>query len=116
MPFYHQVIVESEHASDLPIPQTGEERAIASTQAIIVATRPEDDGDVMIEVHHGAVEECPGRQVYDGELSFSTPRLVVGSYLANQLLTVDVGRIGWIPVKIYVDPPDEPSRVLVVLP
>ena len=117
MPYYHQVAVQSEGATDIPTVETGEERLVASTEAIIIATRAERLGEVEIEVRRrDDLIEVPGTRVFDGELSFTTPRLQVGSAVANHLVTIDVGRIGWLPIQIYTDSPDEPHRVIVVVP
>lgn len=115
-PRYGQVVIEAEGASDLPVPETGEEPAVATTQAILVATRGDFDGDVLIEVRRGEVTDGSlGVQVFAGELSFSTPSLVFGSSLGGQLATVDIGRIGWVPVTIYAQPTDAPSRVVALV-
>lgn len=117
VPYYHQVAVQSEGASDIPSVETGEERLVASTEAVIIATRAERLGEVEIEVRRGDdVADVPGTRVFDGELSFTTPRLEVGSAVTSHLVAIDVGRTGWIPIQIYADPPDEPQRVIVVVP
>ena len=74
---------------------------VSTTESILVATRGDLDGDVSIEVRRGDAENL-GQLVFDGELSLSTPRLVFGSSLANQLGSIDVGKTGWIPIKVYV--------------
>lgn len=116
LPFGHQVAVQSEGASDIPFVHTGLERAVASTEAVLVATRVDRLGDVEIEVRRGAADDVVGTRIFDGELSFTTPRLQVGSAVAGHFVTIDVGRIGWLPIQIYTDPPDEPERVIVVVP
>lgn len=114
-PSYHQVVVQAEDASDLPVPETGTEQVVASTEAVIVATHDERHGKVLIEVHRGLPANPDGAKVFDGELSFTTPRLVVGSTLGCETATVDVSRIGWIPITIHADPPDGPNRITVSL-
>ncbi|MEJ3742962.1 hypothetical protein WEI85_06715 [Actinomycetes bacterium KLBMP 9797] len=114
-PFYHAVVVQSAGASDLPIPETGEEAAVATGESVLVATHGPDDGKVTMEVYRGTVPDVPSALVYDGELSFATPYLEIGSGVSGDLTTVDVGRIGWVPIKIYVDPPGDPGRVMVVI-
>jgi hypothetical protein len=66
-------------------------------------------------VYRGGAPDRPGVRIFDGELSFTSPQLVVGCYHADQLVTVDVGRVGRIPITIYVDPPAAPARVVVVV-
>jgi hypothetical protein len=116
MPHYHQVVVQSEDATDLPVVETGTEQVVASTESITVATREERHGDVLIEVHRGAMENPPGTRVFAGELSFTTPRIEIGSPVAGDTVTIDLGRIGWIPIEIYTDPPEAPSRIVVLVP
>jgi hypothetical protein len=114
-PLYGQVVVESEGASDLPIPETGQEKVVASSESLLVATRSDQDGDVLIEVWRGAPHAELGEPLFDGELSFGVPRLIFGSSLGAQLGTVDTARTGWVAVKVFTDPPEAPSRVIVVL-
>jgi hypothetical protein len=114
-PMYHQVVVEAEGATDLPLPETGAEPVVATPESLLIATRPEQYGDVELEVHSGPLADPPGTEIYHGELTFTTPHLVIGSYYGDQLTPVDVGRVGQVPVSVYVDRPDAPSRVTVVL-
>jgi hypothetical protein len=114
-PLYGQVVVECEGASDLPVPETGQERVVATTQSLLIATRGDQDGDVLIEVHCGQDSNDFGEQVFDGELSFTSPRLVFGSSLAGELASAELDRTGWVPIKVYVQPVESPSRVVVVV-
>lgn len=114
-PLYGQVVIECEGATDLPMPETGTERVVSTTQSILVATRGDLEGDVLIEVHAQAPGVDLGRLVFEGELNCPTPRLVFGSSIANLLETIELDRAGWIPIKVFVDPPDAPSRVTAVL-
>jgi hypothetical protein len=116
LPLYGQVVIECEDASDLPMPETGTERVVATAQSILVATRGDQDGDVTIEVYAGTAAPTVGELVFDGELNCPTPKLVVGSSLANALAAVDLGQAGWVPVKVYVAPAEAPSRVTVMVP
>jgi hypothetical protein len=115
-PLYGQVVVESYGASDLPVPETGYEQVVATTESLLIATRGDQDGDVLIEIRRGSYDGDFGRQVFDGELSFTSPRLAFGSSLGGQLGSAEIGRTGWIRIRVYVDPPEAPSRVTVVLP
>jgi hypothetical protein len=114
-PLYHQVVVEAEGAADLPLPATGVEPVVATPESLLVATRPERYGDVELEVHTGPPAGAPGTRIYHGELTLSTPRLVIGSYYGDQLTPVDIGRVGPVPVSVYVDHPEAPTKVTVVL-
>jgi hypothetical protein len=115
IPLYAQVVVQSAGATDLPVPETGAEPAVATTEAVLVATQDDLDGEVSIEVRRGGADSAPGTRVYAGELSFTTPALEVGSTVSGQLATVDVGRTGWLPLEIFVAPAEAPSSVVVVI-
>ena len=115
IPLHGEIVVQAEGATQVPIPETGEEKVVVSAEVLLVATRGDNDGDVLIEVCHGCDGPELGEQVFDGELSFTSPRLVFGSLLANELGSLDIGRIGWVPLKVFVSPPEAPSRVVVML-
>jgi hypothetical protein len=115
IPMYHQVLVEVEGATDLPLPETGAEPVVATQESLLVSTQPEQYGHVDLEVHSGPPAGSPGTEIYHGELTLTTPRLVIGNYYGDQLTKVDIGRVGPVPVSVYVDRPDAPSRVTVVL-
>ena len=114
-PLYGQVVVESEGATDLPIPETGHERIVASSESLLVATRGDQEGDVLMEVWRGVPDAERAEPLFDGELSFTVPRLVFGSSLGAQLTTVETGQTGWVAVKVFADPEDAPSRVVVAI-
>jgi hypothetical protein len=114
-PLYGQVVVESEGATDLPVPETGAERVVCSSESVLIATRGDHEGDVTIEVRRGLDDDL-GDAVFDSELSFATPRLVFGSSLGNQLGSVEVSGSGWLPIKIFAEPPQAPSLVIVLVP
>jgi hypothetical protein len=114
-PLYGQVVVQCQGATDLPVPETGQERVVATTQSLLIATRGDQDGDVLIEIHRGQDSNESGEQVFDGELSFSSPHLVFGSPLAGELASTELHRAGWVPIRVYVEPAKLPSRVVVVV-
>ncbi len=114
-PLYGQVVVESEGATDLPVPETGAEHVVSSSESVLIATRGDHEGEVTIEVRRGD-DDGLGTPLFDSELSFATPRLVFGSSLGNQMESVDLGGSGWLPIRIFVDPPWAPSRVVVLVP
>lgn len=98
------------------MPETGQERVVATTESLLVATQGDQDGDVLIEVRRGPDDDPFGELVFDGELSFMAPRLVFGSSLAGELGSAEIDRSGWVPLKVYVQPPAAPSRVVAMLP
>jgi hypothetical protein len=114
-PLYGQVVAQDGETADIPDWETGDERAVASGHAVLVATRPDDAGNVHVQVLRGESGPDLGSLVFDGELSVVSGRMVVGSVLAGQVLEVQIDSSGYIPVKIFVEPADLPERVAVVL-
>ena len=68
-----------------------------------------------MEVWRGVPDAERAEPLFDGELSFTVPRLVFGSSLGAQLSTVETGQTGWVAVKVFADPEDAPSRVVVAI-
>lgn len=80
----------------------------------MLATRPDLDGPVEIEVWVGAIAGEPaGRLLYVGELLVTEQGAVVGSSLTEELYPVPLP-VGWHPVRIYADRPTDPARFTVV--
>ncbi len=114
-PLYGQVVAQDAETADIPDWESGDERAVASEHAVLIATRPDHEGDVHIQVLRGESGPDLGSQVFDGELSVVSGRIVVGSVLAGQTLEVETGGPGYVPVKVFVQPSELPERVAVVL-
>lgn len=114
-PLYGQVVAQDAGTADIPDWESGDEQAVASEHAVLVATRPDHEGNVHIQVLRGEGGPDLGSQVFDGELSVVSGRIVVGSVLAGQTLEVETGRPGYVAVKVFVQPAELPERVAVVL-
>jgi hypothetical protein len=115
-PLYGQVTIECEGATELPIPETGSEPIVSSPDSLLVATRGDDEGDVLIEIFREASAPAFGTQIFDGELLLTSPRLVIGNALAGQSELIEVDRIGLISIRVNVDLPGKASVVNVVIP
>jgi hypothetical protein len=114
LPLYHQVELRDAGEVDYQQWETGKERILVSAQCIVLATRSDLEGEVEIEVHIQAEpdELATGELVFEGELLTTGQGIVVGNSLTDlhhiQFL------IGWHPVRIYADPPIDPSRFTVL--
>lgn len=114
-PLYGQVTVQDADTPDIPDWETGDEQAVAGEHAVLVATRPDDAGNVHVQVLRGEEGNDLGSKVFDGELSVVSGRILVGSVLAGQVLDIAIDGAGYVPIKIFVMPADLPERVTVVL-
>jgi len=114
LPLGGQVAVQDVGTTDLPQWGTGEERAVATSRAILVATRPDIDGDVTIRIVRGLAVER-GDPVFDGELTLTGTTLEVGNAVAGSLRSADVGRSGPIRVRIFAEPAELPADITVVV-
>lgn len=115
LPLYSQITIEDPGTLDLPEWETGEERVVATPHAIAVATRSDLDGDVAIVVLRGSDSRNLGTLVFAGELALTSSAVEVGNSLAAALSRIAVGRSGVMKVRVFVDPPDAPSTVRVLL-
>jgi hypothetical protein len=115
LPLYAQIAVLDAGTADIPEWESGEEKAVASEHAVLVATRPDHLGNVHVQVFRGEGGPDLGLQVFDGELSVVSGRIAVGSVVADQLLEVETGDPGYVAVKVFVQPAEQPERVAVVL-
>jgi len=111
---YHQLEVRDAANVECPQWESGEEPVLAGEQCIVLATRPDLEGDVEVEVWVGAIDGEPaGPLLYQGELLVTEQGAVVGSSLTEELHPVPLP-IGWHPVRIWADRPSEPARFTVL--
>jgi hypothetical protein len=113
LPLYAQVTVQDRGTTDIPDWETGEERAVATSHAVLIATRPDTDGKVLIRVVHEPLE---GREiVFDGMLDLTSGDIEVGNLIAGVVEHVSTGVPGSRRVQISVDPPGAPAVVTVAI-
>jgi hypothetical protein len=113
-PLYHQLELRDATSTDCPQWDTGEEPVLAGEQCIVLATRPDLDGPVQVEIWVGAIDsQSAGPLLYEGELLVTEHGAVVGSSLTEELHPIPL-RIGWHPVRIWADRPTEPTRFTVL--
>jgi len=115
LPLYGQVVIQDVGTSDLPEWETGEERAVATEHAIVVATRSDADGDVTITVLEGEDGDSLGELVFDGDLSLTSSMLEVGNPVAATVARVELGRVGYLRMRIYVEPAELAVQVAILM-
>lgn len=115
LPLYGQVTVADVGTSDLPDWETGEERAISTEHAVAVATRSDSEGDVTITVFEGRDRVGLGDVVFEGEISLTSHLLEVGNSLAATIAHADVGRAGYLRLRIFVEPANIPEKVTILI-
>ena len=112
-PLYGQIALIDSGTVDLPDWETGAEAAVASEHAVLIATRPDTDGDVEIEVYT-AGESVDGESVFDGELAVASGTLEVGSIVGSDTHAI-ASRVGFVSIRILVEPAEMPNLVRVVV-
>lgn len=112
LPLHAQVSAHDRGTTDLPEWVTGSEATVHSERAVVVATRPDTAGDVLVRVLLGDDAEA-GTRVLDGRIAISTG-LEVGSVVASDLVTVPVAP-GEHRLAVFVHPAESPSVVSFVL-
>lgn len=114
LPLYGQVTVQDVDTTDIPDWQTGEERAVSTAHAVLVATRPDTDGKVTIRVVRGRIE-ADGALTFSGSLSLNRAQVQVGNAIAGTLERVDIRRTGIVHIEIAAEPERLPSTVTIAI-
>jgi len=115
LPLYGQVEIGDRDAVDVPQWETGEEATVATEGMLCVATRSDADGKVRVIVTSEGGRTPDGTEVFAGEVSLPSGVLVVGNSIAAQVKEIDLTPATSISLRVFVDPPNLPSRVTVVL-
>ena len=112
-PHYAQIELSDPSAPDYPQWGTGEELAVATETSIAVATRPDLDGEVEIEVWRGTAQPLAAL-LWEGQISLGGDQAVVGTTVGNDLHPVEVGS-GRHQLQVWGDVSPRPSRVAFVV-
>jgi len=116
-PDHSQVELSDPLHADYPQWRDGDEAVVADRGCIAVATVPEQDGDVDIEVWLGVPEAASSwaeQLVFDGALHLCEDRLEVGSTIGGDLASVEIER-GDYRARVFSFPSGYASRVVFVL-
>jgi hypothetical protein len=112
-PFYGQVELSDPAKRDYPQFQTGTEKVVAIPDCIVVATRGDLEGPVVVEVWDEPPPAAPPgiEEAYAGELVVTGPEAVVGNTVGNEfhLFPVEAGRYR---VQVFTSPPGAPPNTV----
>ncbi|MDR6199618.1 hypothetical protein QE374_001527 [Microbacterium sp. SORGH_AS428] len=113
-PLNAQVVLFASEGAEFPEWVTGEEPAVATDSAIMVATREDLAGDVTVRV---LVDEVApqGEKVFEHVLSVPTRSVRFGSFLSGELAEIPLPDAGEYIAQVYVDDPAAASAVFVLL-
>jgi hypothetical protein len=116
MPLHRQVQFGDSMADDYPQWETGEEKAVFTSQLVAVSTQADQAGDELVEVWIEPIdEELEGFQILDTEIQLVEGMGQFGNGLAGQLYEVEL-RPGWYRMRVLVAPTElEPSVVRFIL-
>jgi hypothetical protein len=109
-PAHAQVALADPRAAAYPEWDSGREPVTATEQVIVVATRPDVEGDVKIEVWTGPAEFRLGTVVFDGPFLLAGPEASVGCLGTESVRAVELGA-GEHRVRIFVDEPGYATQV-----
>ncbi|KTR95393.1 hypothetical protein NS220_06260 [Microbacterium testaceum] len=114
-PLNAQVAVFSPSAPDFPEWGTGEEPAVATTTAILVATRDDLAGPVTVRVCTEAAALDGFTTVLGTTLTLRDGVVAFGSFLSGEVERMPLPTTGAFLATVSVDVPGEASSVLVSL-
>jgi hypothetical protein len=95
----------------------GDEPLVANRERVVVATRPDFEGAVVVEVHFGTAEEPPDHareSIFDGVIRVSSDGAEVGTYLGGDLERIALPA-GEHRLRVFVDEPAYASRVVFIV-
>ncbi|GAB3151376.1 hypothetical protein GCM10027058_17410 [Microbacterium neimengense] len=114
-PLNAQVVLFAAEDAEFPEWVTGEESAVATDSAIMVATRGDVDGEVTVRVRTTGEVAPPGEKVFEHTLFLPMPSARFGSFLSGELAEIRLSDAGAYTAQVYVDDPAAPAVVLVLL-
>lgn len=114
-PAFAQIEIRDGSADRYPQWNTGDELAVALSDAVVVATAPDTDGDVQIRIWEGRPTEGAASQaIFTGAIDVSSGTLIVGNLVANLAFPFQVG-VGIHRLEVWADEPGYAHRVDVYL-
>lgn len=111
VPLYAKVVFQATGTTDLPEWVTGEEPAVATRSAVYVATAPDTDGMVDVQVAIGNSPGSWGKEVFVTELDRTSTEIEVGSPLSGMVQKISSGIPATFTLRVYCDPVSEARRV-----
>jgi len=114
-PLNAQVAIFSPRAPEIPEWETGDEAAVATTTAILVATRDDLVGEVAVRVRTGTAPVDDFSEILTTTLHLADGVVAFGSFLSGQVDRMPLPTAGTHLATVSVDVPGEASRVLVTL-
>jgi len=97
LPLYAQVVVMDSGTTSLPEWVSGEEAVLSNESSLIIATRPDEDGDVEMRICEPGPSHT-GALIFDGVMDFPSGTIQLGNIPAA-----------------YIEPPESPASVVVEL-
>jgi hypothetical protein len=114
-PLNAQVTIFSPGAPEFPEWETGDEPAVATTTAILIATRDDLAGEVTLRVRIDAAPVDGFAEVLTATLLLSDGVVAFGSFLSGEIERMPLPTAGAHLATVSVDVPGEASSVLVTL-
>jgi hypothetical protein len=114
-PAYGQVELGDPYSPDYPQWEHGNEPAVANDRVVAIATKPEHEGDVEMELWEGELEAPKGLvEIFRGELDFSDDLAQIGTLAGDDVETVPISP-GTHRVVAYVDEAGYAERIVFAL-
>ena len=113
-PLYAQVVVMDSGTTSLPEWVSGEEAVLSNESSLIIATRPDEDGDVEMRICEPSSLQT-GALIFDGVMDFPSGTLQLGNIPAAYIEEIRLVKNRGVHVKVFVEPPESPASVVVEL-
>ena len=113
-PLYAQVVVMDSGTTSLPEWVSGEEAVLSNESSLIIATRPDEDGDVEMRICEPSSLQT-GALIFDGVMDFPSGTSQLGNIPAAYIEEIRLVKNRGVHVKVLVEPPESPASVVVEL-
>lgn len=113
-PLYAQVVVMDSGTTSLPEWVSGEEAVLSNESSLIIATRPDEDGDVEMRICEPSSLQT-GALIFDGVMDFPSGTSQLGNIPAAYIEEIRLVKNRGVHVKAFVEPPELPASVVVEL-
>ena len=113
-PLYAQVVVMDSGTTSLPEWVSGEEAVLSNESSLIIATRPDEDGDVEMRICEPSSLQT-GALIFDGVMDFPSGTSQLGNIPAAYIEEIRLVKNRGVHVRVFVEPPESPASVVVEL-
>jgi hypothetical protein len=102
-------------AKEVPVWDSSATSALSNGRVVLLAARPPQDGPVKVDIAADGDPPSGAHEVFAGRLDLPSGVMAVGNTLVGQLEEVDLSPARSVFIRVFVDSPESPSNIGVLL-